>query len=289
MIFLLLSIISSSFLVLTFKYFEKYKIDNFQAAVFNYIVASGLGFCLNFNLMNGITTFRQPWVFLAVILGLLFISMINIIATVTQKNGVSVAIVATKTSLIIPVCLAIFLYGDHLNGLQWSGVFLAIISVVMVSMKDKISGGAKSANTFLLPGILFIATGIADTLIKYAQVKYVAPKEFGLFIAVLFGVAALVGTVFVLIQVLFFKKKFRLKNLIGGIILGFINYGTLIFLMKTLHTTPYGSAVIFPLNNMGVVVFSAIVAAFVFKEKLSLLNKKGIFIAVIAIALITFS
>jgi drug/metabolite transporter (DMT)-like permease len=289
MIFLLLSIISSSFLVLTFKYFEKYKIDNFQAAVFNYIVASGLGFCLNFNLMNGITTFRQPWVFLAVILGLLFISMINIIATVTQKNGVSVAIVATKTSLIIPVCLAIFLYGDHLNGLQWSGVFLAIISVVMVSMKDKISGGAKSANTFLLPGILFIATGIADTLIKYAQVKYVAPKEFGLFIAVLFGVAALVGTVFVLIQVLFFKKKFRLKNLIGGIILGFINYGTLIFLMKTLHTTPYGSAVIFPLNNMGVVVFSAIVAAFVFKEKLSLLNKTGIFIAVIAIALITFS
>jgi drug/metabolite transporter (DMT)-like permease len=288
MIYLLLSIIASSFLVLSFKYFERFKIDNFQAAVCNYIVASGLGFALNMDEIHGMVTFTQNWMLFSVLLGLLFISMINIIAITAQKNGVSVATVATKTSLIIPVFLAMYLYEDRLSLLQGVGIVLAILSVILVAHKDQnTSVGQKTKQPLLLPGILFIATGIADTLIKYAQVKYIKPADFGLFISVLFGVAALTGTIVVLCQILFKGKKIALKNLVGGSILGIINYGTLIFLLKTLDETPFESAVIFPLNNMGVVLFSALMAVLVFKEKLSLINKSGIAIAVIAIALIT--
>jgi drug/metabolite transporter (DMT)-like permease len=290
MIYLLLSIISSSFLVLTFKYFERYKIDNFQGAVFNYIVAASLGFGLNYKAVQADHIFSQSWVPYAVFMGLLFISMINIIAITTQRNGVSVATVATKTSLIIPVYLAIYLYNEQMNILKISGIALAVCAVFMVSKKEKSSNPTvKIKYPYLLPGILFIATGIADTVIKFVQAKHAQPHEFGIFISMLFAVAAIAGSLVVAYQIIFQHKKVYLRNFVGGLILGCINYGTLYFLMKTLDRTSFGSAVVFPVNNMGVVIFSAIVAAVVFKEKMSPLNKTGILVAVLAIALITFS
>ena len=48
------------------------------------------------------------------------------------------------------------------------------------------------------------------------------------------------------------------------------------------------SSVILPVNNMGIVLFSALVAFILFKEKLSWLNWTGILVALIAIAMIAF-
>ena len=76
MIYLILSIISTTCLVLIFKLFEKFKIDTFQAIVVNYIVAAGLGFLLDDSgiAIGSITS--QSWFLNAVIIGLLFIPLL---------------------------------------------------------------------------------------------------------------------------------------------------------------------------------------------------------------------
>jgi uncharacterized membrane protein len=48
------------------------------------------------------------------------------------------------------------------------------------------------------------------------------------------------------------------------------------------------SSAIIPVNNMGIVLFSAVAAWLLFKEKLSIVNIAGILLAIAAIALIAF-
>ncbi len=288
MIYLILSIVVSSFFVLSFKYFEKYKINNFHAAAVNYLVGALIGFTINYDRINIYTIYRQDWIFISCALGLMFICMINIIAITTQKNGISVASVATKTSLIIPVSLGFYLYNDQINLLKILGIILALMSVLMVSKKEDVSN-SNQKKQYLLPAILFLATGSADSLIKYAQATLIKPQDLGQFITILFAVSGLIGVAVVIFQVFFLGKKFRVKSIVAGLILGVINYGTLFFLMKALEIKSFESSFVFPINNMGIVIFSAVCGYFIFKEKISKINLIGILISILAISLIAFS
>lgn len=288
MIYLILSIVVSSFFVLSFKYFERYKIDNFHAAAVNYIVAAVIGLIINHDRVDIVSMHQQEWTPIAYILGFTFICMINVIAVTTQKNGISVASVATKTSLIIPVSLGFFLYNDQPGILKIGGIVLALVSVFLVSKKEEAAGSSQKKQ-YLLPVILFFATGSADSLVKYAQVTCVKPEETGLFITTLFAVAGLIGIIVVGFQVFFQRKKFQARSLVGGLCLGVINYGTMYFLIKALETKSFESSFVFPVNNMGIVIFSALCGYIIFKEKISKINMLGVLISIVAISLIAFS
>ncbi|MCP4553311.1 MAG: hypothetical protein GY834_15005 [Bacteroidetes bacterium] len=51
----------------------------------------------------------------------------------------------------------------------------------------------------------------------------------------------------------------------------------------------FESNVLFPLQNVGIVMLTAIIGLLVFKEKLSVINWIGIFVSVLAILLIAFA
>jgi len=58
--------------------------------------------------------------------------------------------------------------------------------------------------------------------------------------------------------------------------------------MKFLKIFPSQSSAKILVNNMGIVLFSSVVAWLLFKEKLSLINCAGILLSIAAIALIAF-
>ncbi|MEM6686489.1 MAG: EamA/RhaT family transporter, partial [Bacteroidota bacterium] len=75
MIYLALSVLISSSLLVIFKLFDKYQVNTFQAIVVNYLAAFCCGF---FFYRNGITISEittRPWFTGAVILGFLFIAV----------------------------------------------------------------------------------------------------------------------------------------------------------------------------------------------------------------------
>ncbi len=290
MTYLILSIVFSSMFVLAFKYFQKYNINNFHAAVVNYLFAALIGFILNNGEADVLKIYTQDWALVAFILGFMFICMIDLIAITAQKIGVSTATVAIKTSLIIPVGVAVYLYNEQIGPLKALGILLAVISVFLVTKKESSAApGERNKALYLLPVILFIASGITDSLIKYAQSGLVPTETFGIFISTLFAVAGFLGTLVVFYQVLIRKQAFESRSIAGGLLLGIVNYGTLYFLMKTLETKSMQASVIFPANNMGIVICSSVAAALLFKEKISRTNWIGILIALIAISLIAFA
>src|SRR5476649_2888473 len=126
MFYLLGSIILNSYLTLAFKVCEKYRVNTFQAIVFNYITCVITGSVVNGSFPVNRAVMGTPWFPWACVMGLMFVSIFTVIAITTQKIGVAVASVANKLSLIIPVILSVYLYHETVLGWKLTGVVLAL-------------------------------------------------------------------------------------------------------------------------------------------------------------------
>ena len=286
MLYLSLSVLFSSLIFVIFKLFKTYKIDTLYAIITNYVVAFLVGLIYYPEKVNLVEIPEKPWFIGTFLLGLLFILVFNLMAATAQKVGVSVASVATKMSLVIPVVFGVFMYNEVLSPLKIIGIILALVAVYFASSKEK-STTAKSSS-FLLPTLVFIGSGLIDTSLKFTQETYVEEKEFSLFSAIIFGCAAIIGISFILIRA--FKKplSINLKNIIGGIILGVPNFFSIFFLLKALKSDTFNSASIFTINNVAIVMFSTLLGILLFKERVSFKNWGGIILAIISILLVAF-
>jgi len=67
------------------------------------------------------------------------------------------------------------------------------------------------------------------------------------------------------------------------------NYFSIWCLVKVLKANAGNSSAVIPVNNMGIVLFSSVMAWMLFKEKLSVINWAGIILSIGAIALIAYA
>ena len=289
MFFLVGSILLSSYLTLSFKVIERYRISTFQAVVFNYITCSVTG-----NILSGdfvvASAINKPWFTWAIIVGLTFITLLNIIGITAQKVSVAVASVANKLSLVVPFIFSIFLYNEKVTALKIIGVALALAGVVLTSIQDKhkkVKSHLSPVFKFLLPFILFIGSGLLDTMMKYVQKKYLGSDE-NEYSATLFSTAALIGIIAMPFYLKIKEEKFDKRSILAGICIGIPNYFSIWFLLKVLKQFNNNSTAIIPINNMGIVLVSSIAAWLLFKESIRFINWIGIAVSICAIAFIAF-
>ena len=286
MIYLLLSILASTIIFIIFKLFEKFQINIFQAIVVNYCIAFTTGI-LSYN--GTITISQLPnldWFYYTLILGALFIIVFNLMAITTQKSGLSVVSVATKMSVVVPVLFGLLYYNESLSTVKLIGIAIALIAVYLTSNKSK-QGISVNRKSIVLPILVFIGSGIIDTSIKFLEDTYVANNDVPLFSAIIFLAAAIIGFIFIIIQIIRGSFKFEFKNIIAGICLGVPNYFSIYFLVKTLRSDILESSGIFAINNVSIVALSTFAGIFIFKEKLIRKNWVGIALAILSIVLIS--
>jgi len=284
LIYILFSILSSTFIFIVFKLLDTFKIDASKAIVINYISACLFGIFTTTKPVNINQIVIEKWFYGAIALGILFIAIFNVMAMTAQKNGLSVASVATKMSVVIPVVFGVLLYKEALNLTLVLGIVLALLSVYLTSSKSNTVSNLKRNLT--LPLFLFIGSGIIDTTIKFFQTNYMANDGISIFSATIFCFAAIVG----IIQLIIKKNiKYDFKTIIGGVILGLVNFGSLYFIIKSLQLEGWSSSTVFTLNNVGVVMISTLVGKFLFKEHLLPKNWIGIATAIVSIIIITFA
>ncbi len=292
MLYLLGSIILTSYLTLAFKVCEKYRINIFQAIIFNYITCVITGSFVNGSFPVNNETIRTPWFAWACVMGAMFITIFNIVAMTTQKIGVAVASVANKLSLIIPVILSVYLYHETVQGWKLAGVILALVAVVLTCYQPTAPGSSKDKKkrnwVMFLPFILFIGSGLLDSLINHVQQLYVTEENKNAYLISGFLSAATIGSVLLIIQYSRGKLVFAYKHLLAGILIGIPNYFSIWCLVRFLKNSPWQSSASFPVNNMGIVLFSSLVAWLLFREKLSRINWTGIILSLLAIFLIAF-
>lgn len=287
MIYIIISVLISSGLFVIFKYFDVFKVNVLKAIVINYIVAFVLGFTVSEKSTSFKEVVSQDWIFGALILGAMFISVFFVMAKTAQVNGVSVASVAGKMSVVIPVLFGILLYNESVTFLKISGILIALLAVYLASVKEEII--IEKQNNLMYPFLLFIGSGAIDTTLKYVEINFVAKEDVSIFSGTLFGIAAFFGILILLFKTIKKPETFGLKNIIAGIALGVPNYFSIIFLLKALQVEGFESSTLFTINNVGIVIVSTLIGVILFKEKMTTKNIIGVFLAILGIVMVTFA
>ncbi|MDD5570039.1 MAG: DMT family transporter [Bacteroidales bacterium] len=288
MLYLILAILTSMAIIILFKLFEKSGISIFQAIIINYLVA--IIFCIAFSdiKINLTTLTGASWLKYSILNGILFVLMFNIFGISTQKAGISVSVISSKMSIIIPVFFAFIYFNDSVSSLRIAGIFLALIAFCLSSLKSK-NDKKLSIPLFLLPLILFFGSGINDALLNYAMLKEIGKNELPSYLLVVFIISFVIGAIIIVVMVSTSKMKITLKNIYGGIILGIFNFYSTYYFMKVIESRKFDSSVFFPLFNSTIICLSALSGFLFFREKLSKVNLIGLIAAIVAIFMVANS
>lgn len=280
MIFLILTLIFSVLLFVIFREFSIRNVNTFQAITINYLCAGLLAlFITDFELSDVNIALKSNWFIYAILLGIYFIIMFNVMAKTTQLLGITISSLSSKMSLIIPVATGFFLQNEEPSSLKIAAIILAIFSIYLtISKKEKKNG------PIYLAIILFFGAGILDTSLSLIQFNFLeTDKEFNLFTSTIFFIAFFCGSIILLVT----SQRLKLKNIIAGITLGIPNFFSIYFLLKTLNLND--SSIIFPILNIGVVSLSALIGWKIYSENLTTKNWIGLVLAGISLAILIYS
>ncbi|MCA0133060.1 EamA/RhaT family transporter [Winogradskyella alexanderae] len=283
MIYLVFCILSSTGIFVFFKLFKKYDVNTLQAIVVNYITAFICGITLYDGLINLGEIINSSWFYGAVGLGFLFILIFNVMALTAQTNGLSVASVASKMSVIIPIVFGIIVFKESAGFIKLTGIFMALVAVYLTSVRDK--DNVILTQSIYLPILLFFGSGTIDTLVNY----FAPDDKIPLFSATIFAMAFFIGMGVLIFNSIKQKSKPKFKSIPFGMALGILNYASIYYLLKALRVDGYETSTVFTIINVGIVAFSTLVGLFLFKEKISKKNWAGIFIAMISIIIVTLA
>ena len=281
MIYLLLSVISSTVIFLTFKITERFNTNLIKLITINYLVATLLGFSFNQQPISILHIFTSNWLPAALIIGFSYILTFFLIGYSTRISGVSVTTIASKMSLVIPILFSLWFFAEKITLFKITGLILAVVAVLLTSYKPIRLN--KNGFILFLPVAIFLGCGISDSIVKYSQNNFVANSLSLLFSATVFLTALIIGLTYLSFSTGSIGKSVSISEIIGGTILGIANFGSLYFFILALNDSKLDSSVVFGLNNLCILLFSILAGKFLFKEKLSKINFAGIIMAIAAI------
>jgi drug/metabolite transporter (DMT)-like permease len=279
MIYLILAILTSTFIIITFRLFERFRISILQAITVNYLVASLFGYLSERGDFRFVEIPDQPWFGSALIIGVTLIVGFNLFARSARYAGVAVTAISSRMSVIIPVSLGFLVFGDTAGWTKLSGIILALVAFYFTSKRNK----TVKVNTkyVYLPMLLFLAVGINDSMLKVAEHFFIS-DDFVVFLATAFGIALILGIIVLLVKGR--KEIFALRNVAAGIVLGLLNWFSTLYFLKGLDI--YQVSFFVPVYNVGVVALASLLGFVFFAERPTLSKIIGIGLAILAIVLI---
>jgi len=181
---------------------------------------------------------------------------------------------------------------DSLTLTKILAIITALFAVLLTVYSPSSNAGLMKKIT--LPLVLFIGMGIVDSLVKFAQHRFVENPDRALFSAVLFFIAFLTGVLMLPFRKGSFGHFKKANTWLWGIGLGIFNFGSIYLMVSALNFVNAegigtDSSVIFGLNNIGIVSLSVLAGVLIFTEKLKAINWIGIALSVIAIILFTIT
>lgn len=281
MIFLLFSICCSVTVAVLLKLAKRYKINITQAVTWNYLFAIVLSMVSYRPSLTDLVSAPIDSVYIA--LGVLLPVVFLFLAGSVRNIGIVKTDIAQRLSLFIPLLAAYFLFNEHFSTLKITGLSIGFVAIFFTLYKK--TAQKNEGLNWLYPIFVFIGFGVIDILFKkVAQIKAI-PYTSSLI--VIFILAFIISLISILYLSVVKKQKLELINFICGCILGFFNFFNILFYLKAHQAMADNPSVVFAAMNMGVIIVGGVVGIFIFKEKLNKLNYWGLFLALVAIILIT--
>ncbi|QDW25367.1 DMT family transporter [Pedobacter sp. KBS0701] len=284
MIYIILSICCSVTVAILLKLAKRYQISIIQAVTINYLVALSLCFVF-FKPDVKLVTSTAPWL-VYIALAILLPSIFLFLAASVKNLGIVKTDIAQRLSLFIPILAAYFIFKEDFNNLKIIGLAIGLVAIFLTFLRKSDHQVARK-ESLLYPIMVFVGFGVIDVLFKQIALYKQLPYTTSLF--TVFCLSFVVSLLIVITMVISGKIKLQLVNVICGLILGFFNFGNILFYMKAHKALAENPSTVFAAMNLGVIIVGTLIGIIAFKEKLSKLNYVGIVLAIAAVIFITLS
>lgn len=260
-----------------------YNVRNFNAITINYFTCLILGTVITAESPVHKDTLAAPWFPYALFLSFMFILFFNINAFTIQKLGMVITSIFQKLSLVFPVLVGTVFFGESLSLASRIAIPLTLLAIILSNMPHQASGAALQVmkKYWYLPFLVIFGSGLIEISLFYIQEHGITGVQNMHFTTSLFGMAGIWGSLYLVVRK---QLSFNRNEIISGIAIGIPNFFTIYLLLKGLELGWKG-AVLFPVNNVGTIFFTALVGIFIFKEKMSGANYIGLILALTAVYL----
>lgn len=284
MLYLLLSICCSVIVSVIIKVGRSRAINTQQLVLWNYPATVLLSYLLLNPDFSNVQLTQLPF-HLYVPLALLLPTMFVFIALSIQYSGIVKTDIAQRLSLVVPLVASFVLFGESLANNSIIGVMVGLLAIVCsISWQRKVAGVDSKAMVY--PLVVFIGMGGIDILFK--QVTQYSREVYFVSLFLVFALSMLV-TFFILLYKLYFKgERLDRRAIVWGLGMGVFNFANIFWYMKAHRLLKDNPSVVFTTMDVGGIVLGGIVGIVFFKEKLSLINKIGLALAIVSVLLIYY-
>lgn len=275
MIDLILAVVSSMLVSVIMRVSEKHIHNNISMLASNYLMCTVMAVvCVGtWNLFPVSADGFSFSVGLGLISGVFYMSSFMLLQWNTKKNGIVLSSMFMKLGVMVPTLMAIVVFHEKPKMVQVLGMMFAVAAILLINMEKGSARAASSAGLVFL----LIAGGMTDGMAKiYEELGVGALKNH--FLLYTFIVAFVMC-----VAVCLLKKQGLTKADLGfGLLIGIPNYGSALFLLRSLSSIP--AMIAYPTYSVASIVLVTLTGVMVFKEKLS--HRQGVSMMIIFAALV---
>lgn len=211
--------------------------------------------------------------------GTVFISSMLLMNHALTLAPIGSVVTAFRMSIVVPIVLGIYLWGESMVPTQFVGLLLALSALVLMTSHPGSTAQVRGIKAFSLFIAVCLCQGISHTCLR--SVHYNGLDPVYLHILTFIGATAgLMGSV----VIIFKKHRPQRPEVKLGIFIGFYNVLALCVIMTALSKLP--GTLFFPTLGCSVVVLDNLFAHFYWKERLARPAIAGVGIAVLAVLLV---
>jgi drug/metabolite transporter (DMT)-like permease len=244
----------------------------------NYLVASLLSLAL---LGGRIPRPDAVTLGIGLILGINFVLGFLLLMAGIARGPLAVPVTVMRLSVAVPIGASIVIWGEHPGGVQWTGIVLGMVAIVLFGWGLSRPGDAshRGGSYWFFIVSLFLVMGVADVLLK--TFRELSPGTERLLLTwILFTVSAVFTWILVWVR----RIPFARGTFLLGLALGVPNLFSTVFMLGALRTVP--ASIAFPFVNLTVILGSALLGLAVWHERLRGMALAGLVMAAVALVLL---
>lgn len=301
MFYLFLAVLCSASIGLIFKYTETSNTNRYVITSANYFIAFMTSLFMIFyqGLLTGVsreTAFTEEvslmlgnnqyllspfssivWgVSVGALAGVFFFLSFIFYQKSVKDNGVGISGTFGKLGILIPMIFSILIWREYPTSIQWVGIVLSLVSIVVVNLSKQSIRKFDFKPTVLL---LFIFGGMAEFSNKIYQ-QYALNDYKDIFLFTIFFTAFIISVTYTANK----KVKVTKKDILTGFMVGIPNLFSSYFLIMSLETVR--TSVAFPIYSAGSIVLINLGGLLIYRETLARKNQVAIAMTIIALILI---
>lgn len=291
MVALILYILLTVLLGMVFKAWKQLGIHILPGILHNYLVCMGMALVFHGEIPSVGQVVQKPWIPLAVLLGLLFISGFYVFALALNRSGVGTVTAVQKMSMLLNVLFAILFLGNTPGIVETVGIIVGTAALPFLAyVPDGKTPGLGTNSGLKLPALwlllTFLLSGATEIGLTMVELHYADSSADPLFIGTVFFLAFTLGWSILMMNSALRRHFFSVRHMLAGLALGIPNYLSIHFLMKSLGSE-IPTYLVLPMANVGTILVAVVVGYYTLKERIFGRQAIGLLLAMLALFLMT--